>query len=417
MKPHIINETDPLKKVLVWGEPGCEALLAQLLPKSKSLFRTYYEVMEARAEFRRMQTLIESEKVEVIRAKDAYVGALEKIQFHDLPTSISGLESSLLELANSYFETFKNLKTDELENSRHSISIDEIYEQVRSDLKYVLKEDADSYGEQNAIKLNYKLSLAHEMPICNIFYGRDQSNTLGDKILISSMRWDIRRPEVEIYKTALTELGCGNHMTEITNGWIEGGDSIIYGDTCYIGVGARTTLTAVRDVYEKLGSNFEKYGIDIAAVINERHEKEAASPSDPKSEHMQAMHLDMFWIPLSENLVLAGGEIDNRKIIKITSKNGTVELKELGNFRSYMSKRGIDIIEVTPQEQKDYAVNLLNFGNNKLLVALSKNVRVIREMEKRGFIVIPAELNKLVGGYGAAHCLTAPMVRKSGSRD
>jgi len=26
---HIFNEIDPLKEVLVWGEPGCEALLAQ----------------------------------------------------------------------------------------------------------------------------------------------------------------------------------------------------------------------------------------------------------------------------------------------------------------------------------------------------------------------------------------------------
>jgi len=412
MNPHIINEVDPLKKVLVWGEPGCEALLAQLLPKSKSLFLTYYEVMEARAEFRRMQTLIEIEKIEVIRAKDAYVSALKKIQFPDMPSSITDLETKLLELANTYFETYKEVKADELESSTHSIRIDEIYEQVRSSLKLVLKEDADTYGEENAIKLNHKLSLSHEMPICNIFYGRDQSNTLGDNIVISSMRWEIRRPEVEIYKTALTQLGCSNHMTEITNGWIEGGDSIIWGNTCYIGVGARTTLSAVQNVYKKIGPNLSKYGIDIAAVINEKHEREAASPSDPKSEHMQAMHLDMFWIPLSKNLVLAGGEIDNRKILKLTPKNGKMKLEDLGNFRSYMSQNGIDILEVTPQEQKDYAVNLLNFGNNKLLVALSKNIRVIQEMEKRGFKVIPAELNKLVGGYGAAHCLTAPMVRQ-----
>ena len=59
MNPKIFNETDPLKEVMVWGEPGCEALLAQLLPKSKSLFFSYYEVPEARAEFNRMQSLIE----------------------------------------------------------------------------------------------------------------------------------------------------------------------------------------------------------------------------------------------------------------------------------------------------------------------------------------------------------------------
>jgi arginine deiminase len=70
----VFNEIDPLKEVLVWGEPGPEALLAQLLPKSKSLFLTYYEVPEARAEFRRMQALIEAQGVQV-RSTSEYARA------------------------------------------------------------------------------------------------------------------------------------------------------------------------------------------------------------------------------------------------------------------------------------------------------------------------------------------------------
>ena len=53
MKPVIYDETNRLEEVLVWGEPGIEALLGQLLPKSKSLFFSYYKVLEARREFRR----------------------------------------------------------------------------------------------------------------------------------------------------------------------------------------------------------------------------------------------------------------------------------------------------------------------------------------------------------------------------
>ena len=71
MKPQIIDETHPLEEVLVWGEPGCEALLAQLLPKSKSLFFSYYEVPEARKEFRRMQSLIKNEGVKVFYGNDS----------------------------------------------------------------------------------------------------------------------------------------------------------------------------------------------------------------------------------------------------------------------------------------------------------------------------------------------------------
>ena len=412
MNPYIINETDQLEEVLIWGEPGCEALLAQLLPKSKSLFFAYYEVTEARKEFRRMQSLIEQENVRVIRAKDAYVRALEKTSILNLPKSIQELEQRLTQLADEYYEAYKLDKTKELENTSHTISAEEIYLQVKADIHAVLREDVNAYGEANAIKLNYKLSLSYEFPICNIFYGRDQSNTLGEKILVSTMRWDIRKPETEIYKVALKELGYEEHIIEVADGNIEGGDSIILGDSCYIGVGARTTLSAVKDVYAKIGSDLEKRGVSIMAVINEEHERESASPSKPTTEHMQAMHLDMFWIPLSSDLVLAGGEIDNRRVLKIINTDGIISTQAIGNFRSYLKNKKIDLIEVTPQEQKDYAVNLLNFGNKKVLVALSKNERVIREMESRGYKVIAAELNKLIGGYGAAHCLTAPIVRK-----
>ena len=412
MNPNILDETHPLQEVLLWGEPGCEALLAQLLPKSKSLFFSYYEVPEARMEFRRMQSLIEKEGVRVIRAKDAYVRALVKMDIPGLPDSMHALEHDLIHLADEYYETFKQEKSEELKNSRHTISIDEIYLQVKADIHKILKEDIDAYGEMNTVKLNYQLSLSHELPICNIFYGRDQSNTLGSQIVISSMRWEIRKPETEIYKIALKELGFENLLVEVEDGTIEGGDAIILGDTCYIGVGARTTLSAAMDVYKKIGANLEKQGIQVAAVVNERHEREASSPSRPTAEHMQAMHLDMFWIPLASNLVLAGSEIDNRKVLKLTNHNKSITAENAGSLRKFMRDKSIELIEVTPQEQKDYAVNLLNFGNYKVLVALSKNERVIREMEARGFEVIHADLNKLVGGYGAAHCLTAPIVRK-----
>lgn len=409
---HIFNEIDLLKEVLVWGEPGCEALLAQLLPKSKSLFFTYYEVPEARAEFRRMQSLIEQEAVQVIRAKDAYVRVLAHQQIPGLPKSMNELVQKFLQRADEYFETYKQEKIAELKKSGLQVTVEEIYLQVKKDIQRVLAEDSKVYGDENAVKLNHQLSFSHGLPICNIFYGRDQSNTLGNKILLSSMRWGVRKPEIEIYKEVLNELGCGNYMVEIEEGSIEGGDSILLGDTCYIGVGARTTLSAVKDVCRKIGDELAERSIQIVAVVNERHEKESASPTNPSTEHMQAMHLDMFWVPLLSDLVLAGGEIDNRRAIRMKKQNGEVITEDLGSFRDLLQSKGIEIIDVTPQEQRDYATNLLNFGNKKVLIALSKNERVNHELESRGFKVITAELTKLVGGYGAAHCLTAPIVRE-----
>jgi arginine deiminase len=408
----LFDEVAPLKELMVWGEPGCEALLGQLLPKSKSLFFSYYEVPKARQEFRRMQSLIEGEGTAVIRVKDAFAGLLERRQSSGLPPSLKNLELRLVQRADEFFEIHRQEKEREIANEGLEISVEDIYLEVKSDIRRILHEDAEAYGEPAAIRLNHALSLSRHLPVSNIFYGRDQSSALGSRILLSSMRWDIRKPEVGIYREALIELGYGNVLIQAEEGTIEGGDLIVFGDTCYIGVGARTTLGAVRDIYRRVGSMLEDQGIQFVAVVNEKHERDASVFASPTDEHMHIMHLDMFWIPLGKDLVMAyGEELDHRKALRITRRDGRTISEDLGSFRDHLAGRGIEIMDVTAQEQQDYATNLLNLGNNKVIVSLSRNERVIAELQRRGYRVLQAQLDKLVGGYGAIHCLTAPVRR------
>ena len=409
----IIDEIDPLRELMLWGEPGCEALLGQLLPKPRSLFLSYYEVPQARQEFRRMQALIQAQGSRILRAKDAFVSSLQKQEFPDLPPTLRELDASLVQKADEYFETYRQVKVNELMVDGAGMLVEDIYYEVKSDIGRILEEDADRYGAQQAIKLNYVLSLAHDLPISNIFYGRDQSSALVDRILLSSLRWDIRKPEVQIYKRALLEMGFGPLLVEVDEGIIEGGDIIIYGDTCYIGVGARTTMSAVQQLCRKLGHSFQQHGIQIVAVVNERQEHEAAALSAPTDDHMRSMHLDMFWIPLAHQLVMSyGAEMDSRKVTRVSIQDGRVLMEPLGKFRDFLLGKGFQILEVTAQEQRDYATNLLNLGNGRVIVSLSRNERVIAELQAHGIRVLHAELNKLVGGYGAIHCLTAPIWRQ-----
>ncbi len=412
MKPQLFDETQPLEEVLVWGEPGIEALLGQLLPKSRSLFFSYYEVLEARKEFRYLQTLVENEKIQFTRAKDALAKRLERRELANEPKSIRELEVALLQRANEYYETFRELKRKDFSREGIHANIEDIYLQVQRDMKQILQEDLRSYGEIATIRLNHLLSLSYELPLANIFYGRDQSQALTDKMILSVLKWEIRRPEVAIFKEALLELDYGNVLIEIERGTLEGGDIAVFGDTCYVGVGARTTFSAAKNLCRKIGPYLEQYGLQIVAVVNNRHEQEAATYDAPTEEHMRIMHLDMFWIPLAPDLVMGyGDEIDQRKVIRISSKSDTLITEELGSFREFHANKGIEIMEVTKQEQENFATNLLNLGNKKVIVALSKNTRVITELEKRGYRVLSAELNKLVNGYGATHCLTAPVRR------
>ena len=417
MYPQIFDETHPLEEVLVWGEPGIEALLGQLLPKSRSLFFSYYEVLEARKEFRHLQTLVENEKIQFTRAKDALAKRLGRTELVNEPKSIQQLETALLQRANEYYETFREGKIKDFAHEGIHGDIDQIYEQIQKDIKQILAEDIQAYGEASALRLNYLLSLSHELPLANIFYGRDQSQALADKLVLSILKWNIRKPEVAIFKKALLELGYAEALLEIDRGTLEGGDIAVAGDTCYIGVGARTTFSAAKNLCRKIGPWLEGQGLQIVAVVNKRHEQEAMLYGAPTDEHMHLMHLDMFWIPLAPDLVLAyGAEIDQREVIRITHNSDMFITEELGSFREFHSDKGIEIIEVTKQEQENFATNLLNLGNKTVIVALSTNTRVIAELEKRGYRVLSAELNKLVNGYGATHCLTAPIRRTRQTR-
>ena len=413
MHPQVFGETQPLEEVLVWGEPGIEALLGQLLPKSQSLFHSYYEVLEARKEFRYLRSLIENEGITFTQAKDALASRLKRAEIPNEPKSLQELEERLLARANTYYETYREQKIEDFSHEGIHGDIDEVYLQIKKDIKWLLQEDANTYGERSTIRLNHLLSLAHQLPLANIFYGRDQSQALTSRLVLSNVKWEIRKPEVTIFKEALIELGYEDSIVEIDRGTFEGGDVAMFGDTCFIGVGARTSMSAVRNLAKKIGPLLEKEKVQIVAVVNQQHEDEADLYGTPTDEHMKLMHLDMFWIPLEPNLVLAyGEEIDRRKVIRVSYHSQAFVTEELGSFRQFHANKAIDIIEVTKQEQENFATNLLNLGNKTVIVALSTNQRVINELEKRGYRVLSAELNKLVSGYGATHCLTAPIRRK-----
>ena len=413
MVAQVFNETDVLEEVLVWGEPGCEALLGQLLPKTRSLFFSYYEVPQARAEFRRMQALIAGEGVTVTRAKDAAASLLKNKDISNAPSSMRELKAQLLCKADELYELHREHKSRELEREGIKHDLHNIYSQVKKDLSTILEEDADTYGEIAAVRLNHLLSLSSPLPLANIFYGRDQTQTLTSKIILSSLRWDIRRPEVDVYKEALMELGYLESLVPVEKGTIEGGDVAILGDTCFIGVGARTSYSAAKDVCRKVGPLLDRKGIQIVAAINKRHEEEAANFGAPTDEHMHIMHLDMFWIPLADNLVLAyGDEVDQRTVVRITRNSDQLITEEMGSLRVFLAAKGVEIINVTREEQENFATNLLNMGNRTLMISLSRNKRVIAELERRGFRILNAEITKLVNGYGAVHCLTAPIRRK-----
>ncbi len=79
--------------------------------------------------------------------------------------------------------------------------------------------------------------------------------------------------------------------------------------------------------------------IQIVAVVNQQHAEEADRFTAPTEDHMSVMHLDMFWIPLRKNLVMANNEeIDRRTVIRLSRDDGQVVTEELGSFRDFLNQ-------------------------------------------------------------------------------
>ena len=68
----VFEETASLKKVLMWGPPGSEAVLGQLLPARISCFQTQFNVPAAHREFENARAILEKEGVKVILVKNLY---------------------------------------------------------------------------------------------------------------------------------------------------------------------------------------------------------------------------------------------------------------------------------------------------------------------------------------------------------
>ncbi len=381
----VFEETATLKTVLMWGEPGTEAALAQLLPPEKSCFCSNFDIPTAKEEFQRAQALLENSGVHIIRIKDLFAQTLasqvpqQKIQLNDL-------KSKLHRRAELLYKTYKQ-----------EISLPKIIEWI--DLSLEL--DVEKYGEQVAVQMNNILS-NRKLPMGNIMYARDQSNMLGNILILSSMRHPIRQPEVEIYKQSLELAGITNAVQVTGDGRFEGGDGIMHNEIAYIGVGGRTNMEGIRQIAPYLLTQGSRVIISYS------------QKRDQGGNEMDAMHLDTFWMPISQSEAVAcPDEMSERVALEIFVDLKTKHLGALylGKFENHITESGMYTIPVSKGEQKQHATNFLNLGDGSIMLTLPGTSELRRTISSKGIKIKDANLVELTKGYGGLHCMTAAIKR------
>lgn len=390
----VFEESARLRKVMMWGAPGTEAVLGQLLPTEKSLFYSHFDVPKARSEFKRATKILESEGVEIVFVKDLLAKMLEE-QGASLESDINEVREKIIERGQGFYEQY-----------RDALQVDDL-EEVLGWVGEVLEEDVQKYGERAAAAINKILSLDEDLPMANVVYARDQSNLLGNSWVWSSMKRKIRQPEVALYKKVLDWAGImTNQSLEVIevkrdDASFEGGDGIVNNGIAYIGVGGRTS---VEGVFE-LASSLIGQGLKVMVPFDKERDSGLVS-------EMDAMHLDTIWMPVEVNSAVACiEEVKKRELFEVVKNKEGLVMKKRGNFLEHLKSRGVDIIPITKEEQKQFAPNFLNLGNKSVVLSLDGGNKLTKELERRGERVYNADLNNITKGYGGLHCMTASLKR------
>lgn len=394
--PGVFEESAPLRKVLMWGPPGVEAVIAQVLPEKVSCFLQSFDVVGARGEYRHAESILTSAGVEVISVKKLLA---QKIRDEGIEPELTRaeLELAVIEKTWDLYSEYKNkgAKKEDLRRLRTVVQI--------------IEEDIAEVGEKEALVINEILSLSNRLPMANVIFARDQSNLAGNTLVFSSMRHEIRQPEVALYKSVLAHSGLleGGNVREIvqvgSTGNFEGGDGIPFMGSYYIGLGGRTDWEGIKQIAPTILAN----GINkiVVAVDEER--------ASGKTNEMDAMHLDTIWMPsAADEVVACMQEVKRREVYEVTlDGKGGLNIDPAGSFEDYMTRSGARIIDITKEEQDRFAPNFLNLGNDHIVLSLEEGSTLAGKLRATGKKVETADLFNITKGYGGLHCMTAPIER------
>lgn len=206
---------------------------------------------------------------------------------------------------------------------------------------------------------------------------RDPFIVIGDKILISHMKVDIRRLEYCSANEILDKIENIKKIYLNEDVIIEGGDVIIHNDVIFVGQnGNRTNEKGLEFLKKTFSSN---YKIIPLTMIN-------------PSKTIPLVHLDCLFNPISIDTVILYKEgLDEKSLNKI-------------------KKLFTNIIYIDNEEQNELATNVLSLGNN-IIVVQKRHDRLIRILKDNGFKVETMDIYDTVKDTGYSRCLTCPLER------
>ena len=272
-------------------------------------------------------------------------------------------------------------------------------------------------------------------PLYNLFFTRDASSTVYNRVLINSMSFEVRERESLIYEAIFRHffgVDTLNAMSWNPYARTEGGDvQIANADTLCIGQGIRTNRKGIDYLAQTFAREREHFNIIVQEL-----------PMEPES----FIHLDMVFTFLSkhqcmvfEPMLKKQGLFAGKDTTLITIDNGDIRFRRVNNILDGLELLGWDIEPVIGggsdpwtqlREQWHSGANFFSLGEGKIL-GYRRNTHTIEALDQAGFAVLNAEdivagkvdmnsYEKFVAAFpgselpragGGARCMTMPILR------
>lgn len=272
-------------------------------------------------------------------------------------------------------------------------------------------------------------------PLYNLFFTRDASSTVYNRVLINSMSFEVRKRETLIYEAIFKhffKVDTLNAMQWDRDARTEGGDvQIASPDLLCIGQGIRTNTKGIKYLAQTFAKERPKFNILVQEL-----------PQKPES----FIHLDMVFTFLGKHQCMAfepmlkkSGLFAGKDTTLITIDNGKISYSKVPNIVKGLESLGWDIAPVVGggsdpwvqlREQWHSGANFFSLGDGKIM-GYRRNTHTIDALDKAGFAVLKAEdivegrvdmdsYDRFVAAFpgselpragGGARCMTMPILR------
>ena len=272
-------------------------------------------------------------------------------------------------------------------------------------------------------------------PLYNLFFTRDASSTVYNRVLVNSMSFEVRERETLIYEAIFKHffnVGTLNAMQSDRDARTEGGDvQIASKDLLCIGQGIRTNTKGIKYLAQTFAQEREQFNILVQEL-----------PKSPES----FIHLDMVFTFLGrhqcmvfEPMLKKTGLFAGKDTTLISIYKGNISYRKVNNIVEGLNSLGGEMEPVIGggcdpwvqlREQWHSGCNFFSLGDGKV-IGYRRNTKTIEALDKAGFAVLNAEdivsgkvrmedYEKFVATFpgselpragGGARCMTMPILR------